>query len=189
MLGEDHLLADTSSLRDVNLRVPLLMRFPGHVRAGLRVAGLAQDVDVMPTMLDLLGVARPETVSRTATSLAPLDGPPRRSSAVSTAVRPGPGRSFDLLVSGRDDRYRIVVSSAGVEALFDLQTDPEGAQNALSSSRDAAGRMQKKLADWDAALSAVPGMPPLPPPGQAPSGLVPAGPPPPAKSNPPRSKP
>ncbi|HZE89733.1 MAG TPA: sulfatase, partial [Verrucomicrobiae bacterium] len=189
MLGEDHLLADTSSLRDANLRVPLLMRFPGHVKGGLRVAGLAQDVDVMPTMLDLLGVARPETVSRSATSLAPLDGPARRSTAVSTAVRPGPASKFDLIVSGRDDRYRIIVSSAGVEALFDFQADPDGAQNLLRTSPDAAERMLKKLGDWDAALSAVPGMPALPAPGQPPPGIAPGGPPPAGSAGPPAPKP
>src|SRR5262249_41735115 len=87
-LGEQHRLADPSSLREASLRVPLLMRLPGVVPAGRRVAGLAQDVDVMPTILDLLRVKRPATIGRSAVSLAPFLEKTSRATAVSAAIAP-----------------------------------------------------------------------------------------------------
>lgn len=50
-------------------RIPLLIYFPG-CEGGTRTKALAQPVDVMPTILDLLGVAHPPSVE--GSSLAPL---------------------------------------------------------------------------------------------------------------------
>jgi arylsulfatase A-like enzyme len=43
-----------------SLHVPLLIRLPGARLGGTRVSGLASLIDVMPTLLDLLGVEGPE---------------------------------------------------------------------------------------------------------------------------------
>jgi arylsulfatase A-like enzyme len=170
-LGEQHRLADVSSLRESNLRVPLLLRFPGHVPAGLKVEGLAQDVDLMPTILDLVGVARPATISRTAISLAPVGARTKRENSVSTAIRPAAQGSFDLLVSARDDRYRMLVSPRGSEGVFDLSADPEGLVDLSAKSGDVTQRLQRSLAEWDESLQAVPGAPPLPGPHQIAPGV------------------
>ena len=50
-------------------RIPMLVYFPG-CQGGTRVQALAQPVDLMPTVLDLLGVARPPSVE--SPSLRPL---------------------------------------------------------------------------------------------------------------------
>jgi arylsulfatase A-like enzyme len=50
-------------------RIPLLVYFPGCA-AGSRVKALAQPVDLMPTVLDLLGVAKPPSVE--GSSLEPV---------------------------------------------------------------------------------------------------------------------
>ena len=85
------------NLHAENLNVPLLIRFPdrGH---GLRVAEVVQQIDLMPTLLDYVGVPIPGTVdgrsflsllspdreavlteSRPAFSFLHLDGAPNRS--------------------------------------------------------------------------------------------------------------
>ena len=51
------------------IRIPLLVYFPG-CRGGSRVNALVQSVDLMPTVLDLMGVARPKPVQ--SESLVPL---------------------------------------------------------------------------------------------------------------------
>src|SRR5207245_6624794 len=50
------------SLYEVTTRVPLMIRHPDGVGAGHRVPGIAQHPDLLPTILDFLGVPIPETV-------------------------------------------------------------------------------------------------------------------------------
>ena len=48
-----------STLYQEQLAVPLIVKFPGQVGAGQRVDALAQHVDLLPTILDLLGIEGP----------------------------------------------------------------------------------------------------------------------------------
>ena len=45
------------TLFDQGLRTALIARWPGHIEAGLRRDALLSNVDLMPTLLDLIGVA------------------------------------------------------------------------------------------------------------------------------------
>ena len=57
------------------LHVPLIMRLPGRIAAGTRVASLTSAVDVFPTVLDVLGIAA-ETAELDGVGLLPtLDDP------------------------------------------------------------------------------------------------------------------
>jgi arylsulfatase A-like enzyme len=47
---------DHHGIYDVTLHVPLIIRYPGKVPAGRRVAGFNQHKDLVPTLLDLAGV-------------------------------------------------------------------------------------------------------------------------------------
>jgi arylsulfatase A-like enzyme len=47
---------DHHGLYECTLRVPLVFRMPGRVPAGLRLAGCTTLMDVMPTILDILGI-------------------------------------------------------------------------------------------------------------------------------------
>ncbi|MCX7014813.1 MAG: sulfatase [Candidatus Sumerlaeota bacterium] len=61
---------DHEGLYDADVHVPLLMRFPGDPYAGTRVPAMTTNLDVMPTILDLLKVKAPATVE--GSSLMPL---------------------------------------------------------------------------------------------------------------------
>jgi arylsulfatase A-like enzyme len=50
------------NLYEPNLRVPLIMRWPGHLPAGRPVGGLARLVDVFPTVNELAGVTPPRAI-------------------------------------------------------------------------------------------------------------------------------
>src|SRR5262249_9635954 len=54
------------------MRSPLLVRWPGHVKAGTKVAPIAAAIDLLPTLTDLTGVAAPEGKPLDGVSLAPL---------------------------------------------------------------------------------------------------------------------
>jgi arylsulfatase A-like enzyme len=47
---------DHHGLYDSNLHVPQIIRYPGQVPAGLRVAGFNQHKDLMPTLMELAGI-------------------------------------------------------------------------------------------------------------------------------------
>ena len=52
-----------TNLYDLGSRVPLVMRWPGHIDAGTRPRGLATLVDLAPTFLDAAGVAVPDVMT------------------------------------------------------------------------------------------------------------------------------
>ena len=58
-LGEGHFF---QHLRDteIELRVPLLFHFPNDYGAGKRIRGLVENTDIMPTVMNLLGMDVPE---------------------------------------------------------------------------------------------------------------------------------
>jgi arylsulfatase A-like enzyme len=56
-------------LHEERVHLPLLLRLPGGAEAGLRVSALTQPVDLLPTLLDLLGQPGPPSHGR---SLLPL---------------------------------------------------------------------------------------------------------------------
>jgi arylsulfatase A-like enzyme len=58
-LGEHQYVGHSMDLYDASIRVPLLMRLPGRIVAGGRVPALVRNVDIMPTILDVLGVPVP----------------------------------------------------------------------------------------------------------------------------------
>jgi arylsulfatase A-like enzyme len=58
------------TLHEEVLQVPLVMRLPGVLPAGKRVAGVVSNADVLPTVLELLGLADPPGLA--SRSLVPL---------------------------------------------------------------------------------------------------------------------
>lgn len=49
-------------LYEITTRVPLVIRHPHQIAAGTRISSIAQHVDLMPTILDMVGLPIPETV-------------------------------------------------------------------------------------------------------------------------------
>ncbi|MGH0028611.1 MAG: sulfatase [Myxococcota bacterium] len=61
-LGEQRYVGHGLLLNDATMRIPLLLRWPGRVEAGQRVATLARNVDILPTVLEAAGLPVPETL-------------------------------------------------------------------------------------------------------------------------------
>ena len=66
------LLERKGSVHEGGIRVPCLVRWPGRLAAGRKVATVAAHIDVAPTLLDLCAVAPPRGVAFDGRSLAPL---------------------------------------------------------------------------------------------------------------------
>ena len=73
-LGEHGLVGHGQLLNAASMRIPLIMRYPARIERGVRVAELARNVDVFPTVLDVVGIAGDRELS--GESLLPLIGSP-----------------------------------------------------------------------------------------------------------------
>jgi arylsulfatase A-like enzyme len=58
-LGERGYVGHGNLLNKASMDIPLILRWPGRIAAGLRVAGLARNVDIFPTVLDAAGLTSP----------------------------------------------------------------------------------------------------------------------------------
>ena len=127
------------------LRVPLVLRFPGRVPVGRRIPDRVRLLDVMPTVLELLGVPAPAGLQ--GRSLAPLlhDGaalpaPPAMSEYSNQTV----GRTFESIRQG-DGAYIV---DGGREQLFDLRADPGEEHDLAPSGPPALGALRAELTRW-----------------------------------------
>lgn len=69
----DHGLYDKRLIFEHSFRMPLIMRWPGHIAAGVRSQAMVQNIDYAPTILDVAGAATPERVKTfDGVSLTPL---------------------------------------------------------------------------------------------------------------------
>ena len=57
-LGDDHIFQHRYDT-EVELHIPLIMHFPHDVNAGLRIPALSDNTDIMPTVMDILGIQIP----------------------------------------------------------------------------------------------------------------------------------
>ncbi len=128
---------------ETTLKTPLVLRLPGvgpELR-GLRRAALAENLDIVPTVLDYLGLSANREVFDGA-SLRPVierDGRVRRA----TYGMQGVSRTV------HDGTYKLVLDiSTGGAKLFDLRTDP-GETTDLSTRHPAeTGRLRQALEHW-----------------------------------------
>jgi arylsulfatase A-like enzyme len=138
------------------VRVPLLVRWPGRIEAGLRVPGPALLVDLAPTLLELLG----------AEGGGPFDG---RSLAGRLLGRPGElpaapaylyRRRFEkgvvdgIRVNGelfgvRLGRFKLIDHPEGdSDELYDLERDPGERRNLIESAPEEAAKLRDLLEAW-----------------------------------------
>ena len=146
------------SLHERVLHVPLLFRWPGHIAPG-RSRLLAQSIDVMPTVLDLLGLALPGGID--GRSLAPvlrgevaaLEERPAfaelqsDSSTCRDWVGPGPCRLGRYAVRG--ERYKYLSSELPrYERLYDVEADPDERTDLAAAHPDELARHRALLVDY-----------------------------------------
>jgi arylsulfatase A-like enzyme len=120
--GEELYDRGTSGHGHLNLhreltQVPLIFRLPGVIPAGRRVAPMVSGLDVMPTVLDLLGIAVPEQAE--GRSLVPLIQGGEAPDPLLYAFRV---KQVKDLSSLRTDEYLFIEQPTGKRALYDVRT-------------------------------------------------------------------
>jgi arylsulfatase A-like enzyme len=135
------------NMYDTSVLVPAIFRQPGRIPAGAVVDDLVSAYDVVPTLLEWLGVAHPEPAGLSGSSFASvLRGTP--SSARDHVVvfdEYGPVRMVRTSEWKYVHRY-----PAGPHELYDLRTDPGETTNLHGRAEHAAVQdgMRARLESW-----------------------------------------
>jgi arylsulfatase A-like enzyme len=129
------------STYQTTVRTPLIIRQPGGRLGGERYDHLVSNIDVMPTILDRLGIGHPEQIE--GVSFAPLlDGEPMpaRDAVFSEATKPfnfeddPHWRNTLKCRAVCDGRWKFIYRPMGmVKELYDLESDPEEKINKLKN--------------------------------------------------------
>jgi arylsulfatase A-like enzyme/Tfp pilus assembly protein PilF len=136
------------------MHVPLLIRTPYDVTAGRRVRDTVRSIDILPTMLELLGLKRDESLE--GTSVAPLMTGAKQElglAAYSEAVYPRYHFGWSDLRALTSGRYKYV--AAPRPELYDLQQDPEEAHNIYPERQALGDRMQQELVAMEKGMTAA----------------------------------
>ena len=126
---------------DAVVRTPLVIAAPGLERAGREESGLVQNLDIAPTLADMLGIDRPRAWS--GRSLLPTllgraaEGPPR------VAYSEGAWTFWIGSVVTEDRKFILVTPQERM--LFDLGKDPGETSNLAASDPDRVRTLYHSL--------------------------------------------
>jgi arylsulfatase A-like enzyme/tetratricopeptide (TPR) repeat protein len=130
---------------DATVRVPLIVRVPGSDLEGIRVPAQVRTIDVLPTVLDLVGVEAPAPLH--GESLLPLmlepdgEGPEYAySESMSVHLQYG----WSALYSVRTTEHKFI--EAPRAELYALEKDPAETQNLLERETGVAEELRTVLA-------------------------------------------
>lgn len=137
MLGDHQLMLKGPMMYEFAVRVPLLIRWPGQIRAGQRRPELVQWIDLAPTLLEAAGLP-PSPAHQGASLLALLDGRAEWQRDFALCEYRDSGHPYDEPVHTtmlRHDRWKLVVHHRGAAErehtgeLYDLIDDPNELTN------------------------------------------------------------
>jgi len=131
LLG-DHGFTEKVLMYEQSVRVPLLVRWPNGIPGGQRVSAPVSGVDLVPTLLDLAGIAVPERIDgRSLAGDLRADREPDPKAvfaeiASARAVWQGDDDPEQLAahVMIRDGNYKYVWNRFDIDELYELPTDP-----------------------------------------------------------------
>ena len=117
-------------------RVPMAIRFPGQVPAGVRTDKLVSNMDVTGTLIDAAGASVPEHMH--SRSLLPLCRDPGSADWADQLICEHNGHGDDILQRMIvTDRYKYVAAIFDGDELYDLEADPHEMNNLVDSPEHA----------------------------------------------------
>ena len=153
--------ARKGSVYEGGTRSPFLIRWPGKITAGRKVAAIAAHIDVVPTVLDLCGLKAPPGPPVDGVSLlGVLEGRAAAPRMIFSHAdhQPDPLRPFPGAV--REQKWKMVNGGE----LYDLESDPGEQKNLAALHPDELKRLNAAYEKWFASVTQGfrPGHPPIP---------------------------
>lgn len=152
MAGEHGFWAKVTLL-ETSARVPLVIRWPGHIQAGTRIDTPVSLVDLFPTCLDWAGIELPKPLFADGHSLLPLlTGEPEKFEGGEVFCEfEGEGWNHPRAFL-RVGKYKYVYNHTADSRLYDLEADPYEMHDLSGKPEYAEIEAKLKarlLADWD----------------------------------------
>lgn len=163
------------TVHEGGMRVPLFVRWPGHLQPGKVIQRIAAHVDLLPTIAELCGVENPKTLPLDGKSLVPLlngessNWPDRmifaRTSGWRSVLSFNEPVVTDLHTLGktvRTQRWRVVNEGDGWQ-LYDMSRDPSEKHDVADEHPDLVARLSTAYERWLVDVTRVPiQRPPIP---------------------------
>jgi arylsulfatase A-like enzyme/Tfp pilus assembly protein PilF len=133
------------------VHVPMIVRAPYSAMKRRHVTDSVRSIDVMPTVLDLLGVPKPAGAAMDGVSVTALltgSRPDMGLEAYAEAVYPLHHFGWSDLRALRQGRFKLI--AAPHPELYDLQEDPAEATNLFAARQALGDRMLARLAEMEA---------------------------------------
>jgi arylsulfatase A-like enzyme len=157
-VGDHQLMAHKYCLYDTLVHVPLIIHYPQGITAPGQVTYQVQTLDLLPTILTMLGDTSSELVS----SLQGHDllSSSRHEFTIAEQARPDLttfyGRFPDVDVSRYDralkmirtERHKLIWASDGIHELYDMLLDPDETQNIVNQRPEIADNLHQRLREW-----------------------------------------
>ena len=143
-LGQ-HGMYGHAGLHEANIKLPLIMWAPHRLPAGKRIPGCAGHVDIVPTILDLLGASRlPSNLA--GRSLMPVIG--ENATLPDTTFFESIGMRGMLHGCWKYVRYARDWPVASPEELYDLSSDPMEVDNLAGRGLSRQNDLRRQLEEW-----------------------------------------
>jgi arylsulfatase A-like enzyme len=126
------------ALWERSTKVPLVIVAPGATKAGSRSAVPVSLIDLYPTLAELCGLPRPESLE--GTSLLPQLRDPQAKRSEPAVITFGPNNH-----AVRDERWRYIRYADGGEELYDHESDPNEWTNL--AGRTESADVKRRLAE------------------------------------------
>jgi arylsulfatase A-like enzyme len=146
------------TLWEGGIRVPGVVRWPGHLPAGFETHGIVQNIDVLPTLLAAVGAAPDPAWKVDGVNLLPFW----------TGTAKSPDRTLywewrsegcKQLAAMRGD-LKLVITGGTRPELFDVEADPAERRSLAAQDPDAVKSLESGLKSWLATERDVPHDPP-----------------------------
>ena len=131
-------------------RVPFIVYDEGSVPAGLRVRDITRQIDLMPTVLDLVGLECPGEIQ--GRSVRPiLDGASFTPTPAYVEVYPAVPSGADIfaLVQGRYKIVRVSLDDRSAVLLYDIESDPAERENIAETVPALRDSLLVELEKWN----------------------------------------
>lgn len=143
-----------NAMYEETARIPVVFSMPGTIRADKRSKQPASNADIVPTLLELLGIERDARMS--GKSLVPYlvgdakEDPERplvTEGRAARSVRIGKWRYVERDPLAREIASATIGHKVWKEELYDLESDPGERRNVADERREIVERMRAALAD------------------------------------------
>jgi len=138
---------------DVNLRVPLMIRWPRVIRPGTVVEQMVSNIDTFPTVLGMLGVPRPKDYRQEGADFSPIlrgEKTPWREEVFSQYDIHNSAQGF--MRSIRTPRWHLVryCLANDMDELYDIENDPGEMKNLIRNPKhqETASKLRTRLDAW-----------------------------------------